>query len=295
MNVWVAGAAGMLGSEVVIALRADRNTVVTATDREVDLTDAAAVSDHLAAIGTPDWIVNCAAWTAVDAAETNEPAAFALNADAPGILAKAAAERGSRLLHVSTDYVFDGTATKPYPPDAPFGPCSVYGRSKLAGEQAIRGAHRAHVILRTAWLYGQHGPNFVSTMLRLMQERDEISVVADQQGSPTYAVDLAAAIRSIVVHPAPHAGTWHYTNKGQTTWYAFAQAIYDIAQAQGLLTGSCRIVPLTTAQYPTPAARPAYSVLDTDTLERDWGICIPDWKKSLERFIVLQQEGGRSV
>ncbi len=284
MRVWVVGAAGMLGSEVVAVLQA-AGVEVVASDREVDITDERAVAAHLGVMDTPDWIVNCAAWTAVDAAETHAQAAFTLNAAAPGILAKAAASCGARLLHISTDYVFDGKASSPYAPDAPVDPGSVYGRSKLAGEVAIRKVLPQHVILRTAWLYGHNGPNFVSTMLRLMREREEIGVVADQYGAPTYTGDLAEAIGCILAHPQTHFGTWHYSNKGITTWYEFACAIYDIARSNGILAGECRIVPLTTEQYPTAAARPAYSVLDTGTLEHDWGISIPDWRDSLEKYI----------
>jgi len=292
MNVWIAGAEGMLGSEVVTALRS-AGISVAASDREVDIADEKAVQEYIDTINNPDWIVNCAAWTAVDAAEVNEKAAFALNAAAPGILAKAAAHCGACLLHISTDYVFNGKASVPYAPDAPVDPCSLYGRSKLAGEIAIQEALPQHAIIRTAWLYGKNGPNFVSTMLRLMQERDEIGVVADQYGAPTYAKDLAEAIRNIVTHPERHVGTWHYTNKGMITWHEFACAIYEIARSQGVLTNECKIVPLTTAQYPTAAARPAYSVLDTSTLEHDWGISIPDWRHSLEKFIVEQNADGK--
>ncbi len=292
MRVWVVGAAGMLGSEVVTALRIAGITVA-ASDREVDITDEKAVTEYLDKASEPDRIVNCAAWTAVDAAEKNEQAAFALNANAPGILAKAAADCGARLLHISTDYVFDGKASQPYRPDDPPAPCSVYGRSKLAGEEAIRNVSTAHVIIRTAWLYGANGPNFVATMLRLMGEREEIGVVADQHGAPTCAVDLAAAIRTIVTAPAVHCGTWHYTNTGQTTWYGFAQAIQEMALSAGLLKNTCRIIPLTTAEYPTAAARPAYSVMDTTTFQRDWNLSIPHWRESLERYITALREKAR--
>lgn len=284
MKVWIVGAAGMLGSEVVRTLRSE-SVCFCATDREVDVTDEKAILAYLDTEGCPDWIVNCAAWTAVDAAEQHQDEAFALNAKAPEHLAKVASKHDARLLHVSTDYVFNGTSSTPYAPDAPVAPCSVYGRSKLAGENAIRECLSRHVIIRTAWLYGENGPNFVSTMLRLMRERDEIGVVADQQGSPTYARDLAKVIGMMVMHPNPHFGTWHYTNKGITTWHAFACAIQDAALKSGLLEGACRVKPLTTDQYPTPATRPHYSVLDTRSLENDWDVKIPDWQQSLADYM----------
>ncbi len=284
MRVWVTGAAGMLGTNVVFVLR-KANVHVCASDREVDITDADAVANYLEQIGRPDWIVNCAAWTAVDAAESNEAAAFKLNADGPGVLAVAAARLGARMIHISTDYVFNGQATVPYAPDAAVDPGSVYGKSKLAGEAAIREGLDKHVIIRTAWLYGAHGANFVGTMLRFMREREEIGVVADQHGAPTYTVDLADAILRVVSASSAMAGTWHFTNKGDTTWYGFAQAIQDEAMKAGLFERKCRITPLTTAQYPTPAVRPAYSVLDTTSFEKDWNIDIPHWRSSLHTFI----------
>lgn len=291
MNVWVTGAAGMLGSEVVASLR-NAGLTVTATDREVDITQEQAVAEHLDTIALPAWIINCAAWTAVDAAEYNERDAFALNGRAPKILAQAAARHGARLLHVSTDYVFDGNASVPYTPDAQPAPCSVYGRSKLAGELAIRDMLTQHVIIRTAWLYGHHGSSFVGTMLRLMLERDEISVVADQRGTPTCAADLAAAIGTVVTSSTDLAGTWHYSNKGATNWYEFANTIQEIGLKTDFLDRKCRIVPITTAQYPTQATRPAYSVLDTTSFERDWHVSIQYWRESFERYLRSLQSYG---
>ncbi len=284
MKIWVTGAAGMLGSEVVVALQ-DANLSVAASDREVDITDAGAISCYLDQKGHPDWIVNCAAWTAVDQAETHEAAAFALNAEGPALLADAAKRCDARMIHLSTDYVFNGKAKEPYLPDSPVAPCSVYGKSKLAGEVAVREGLAAHVIIRTAWLYGRNGPNFVATMLRLMRERDEIGVVADQHGAPTYAADLAAGICRVVLAPSALAGTWHYTNRGQTTWFAFAQAIQEMGIDAGLLDYKCRIQPLATSQYPTSAARPMYSVLDTTSFEKDWDISIPHWRDSLNVYM----------
>jgi dTDP-4-dehydrorhamnose reductase len=289
MRVWVAGAAGMLGTEVVAALQG-RHLDVAASDREVDITDAAAISRYVDSIGRPEWIINCAAWTAVDAAESNESAAFALNADGPGRLADVAARIKARLVHISTDYVFDGKGVAPYLPDAPVAPCSVYGKSKLAGEVAVRKALPEHVIIRTAWLYGAHGPNFVATMLRLMGTREQIGVVADQLGAPTYAADLAHAIGAMLTAQVPLAGTWHFSNQGQTTWYEFACAIQDLGLKAGLLQRPCKVEPLSTAQYPTPATRPAYSVLDTTSFVRDWNVSIPHWRESLERFITVLRE-----
>ena len=243
----------------------------------------------------PDAVVNAAAYTAVDRAEDERDAAFRANADAPRALAEACARRDALLLHYSTDYVFDGKGTRPYREDDATAPIGVYGASKRAGEIAIAGSGCRHLILRTAWVYAAHGHNFLRTMLRLGAERDELRVVADQTGTPTPAgliADVSATVLQQLLRglngERPHAqpgGIRHLTADGHTTWHGFAEAINDRAHAIGLLPRRPRVVPIATADYPTRAARPAYSVLDTGMLRRDFGIELPDWRQELERVV----------
>lgn len=284
MSVWVTGAAGMLGTEVVRALDA-AGVSFRATDREVDITQADAVRHYGDGAPSPEWIVNCAAWTAVDAAETNAAAAMALNADGPRVLAEYAADCGASLLHISTDYVFDGTGNQPYRPEDGAAPHSVYGRSKWAGEEAVRAILPRHVILRTAWLYGAGGRNFVTTILERLRVQGEVRVVADQYGSPTWARDLSEAVLRVVRAPAPRHGTWHFAGAGQTTWHGLAQATNEIACRLHLLPRAAGVIPVSTQEFPTPAGRPAWSVLDSSSFARDWSCKIPAWRDSLERFL----------
>lgn len=234
---------------------------------------------------SPDLVVNAAAWTAVDKAETERDAAFRANAGAVEELAMACAARGVPLVHYSTDYVFDGTGTKPYLPTDPTAPLGVYGQSKLAGEEAIRRSGARHLILRTAWVYGLHGHNFLRTMLRLGAERDELRVVADQVGGPTPAWLIADVTATIVQQGIGDGGTHHLVADGQTSWHGFAEAIMDEAFAAGLLATRPRVVPITTADYPTPAARPAWSVLDTGSLRQGWGVALPEWRSALAKTL----------
>ena len=296
MTIWVTGAAGMLGREVVAAVTRAGHDVV-ATGREVDITDPADVTAFWADHSGIAWVVNCAAWTAVDAAEENEEAARRLNVEGPLVLAAEAAAQGSAIVHISTDYVFPGDGERPYRPEDAADPQSAYGRTKASGEDALRAANAHHVILRTGWLYGRGGKNFVLTMLRLMEERDEIGVVGDQYGLPTYALDLAGLIGGVVGRRSgPEGtfpwGTYHYTNApgpgeetGGISWYDFARAIYESGRAAGLITTPCRINALTTEEYPTPAARPAYSVLDSSTTVAAFDAVRPEWNISLGRFL----------
>lgn len=234
---------------------------------------------------SPDLVVNAAAWTAVDKAETEREAAFRANAGAVEELAMACAARGVPLVHYSTDYVFDGTGTKPYLPTDPTAPLGVYGQSKLAGEEAIRRSGARHLILRTAWVYGLHGHNFLRTMLRLGAERDELRVVADQVGCPTPAWLIADVTATIVQQGIGDGGTHHLVADGQTSWHGFAEAIMDEAFAAGLLATRPRVLPITTADYPTPAARPAWSVLDTGSLRQGWGVALPEWRSALAKTL----------
>jgi dTDP-4-dehydrorhamnose reductase len=233
----------------------------------------------------PDVVVNAAAYTAVDRAETDSEAAFRANDEAPRRIAHACAERDALLLHYSTDYVFDGRGTRPCREDDPTAPLGIYGASKLAGEQAIRGSGARHMIFRTAWVYAAHGSNFLRTMLRLAGEREELRVVGDQFGSPTSAAMIADASAQVLRQRFVRSDTWHLTATGATSWCGFAEAIIDGAHARGLIRQRPRVVPITTADYPTPAARPAYSVLDTGKLQRDFNLVPGAWQEGLGNIL----------
>ena len=263
----VVGAAGMLGQDV-LAAAADAGHQVTGVGRsDLDVTDAAATRDAVAGY---DVVVNCAAWTAVDDAETHEAEAFAVNATGAANLARAAAEAGGRLVHVSTDYVFDGGATEPYPEDAPVRPRSAYGRTKAAGEWAVRAEAPDAVVVRTAWLYGAGGRCFPKTIARVARERDRLSVVDDQTGQPTWTADLADLIVRLVAARVP-GGIYHGTSSGQVTWCGFAR---EVVAAAGLATP---VDTTTSAAYQLPAPRPAYSVLGHDRLRAVGVEPIGDW------------------
>ncbi|WP_159805798.1 dTDP-4-dehydrorhamnose reductase [Cellulomonas citrea] len=270
MRWLVVGANGMLGQDLVAALHAAGHSV-RGVDREtVDITDAGSV-DAVVAPHSYDVVVNCAAWTAVDDAETHEPQAFAVNAVGPALLARAAHRAEARLVQISTDYVFAGDATTPYAEDAPSAPTSAYGRTKAAGEWAVRAEHPDHLIVRTAWLYGAHGPCFPKTMARLAATRDELTVVDDQVGQPTWTVDLAALVLRLVESGAP-AGTYHGTSSGAASWFGFAQAVIAATGRPDVA-----VLPTSSTSYVRPAPRPAYSVLGHDAL-RAIGIApIGDW------------------
>jgi dTDP-4-dehydrorhamnose reductase len=223
----------------------------------------------------PAYLINCAAYTAVDRAEQEKDLAMQVNGEAVGVLAAVCKENNCRFIHISTDYVFDGTATSPYREDAATNPQSVYGASKLEGEKQALLLNSESVIIRTSWVYSEFGKNFVKTMLKLMQERQEVKVVNDQIGSPTYAADLAAAILQIIASAEWKPGIYHYSNEGIISWYDFAVAIQEMTGA------NCQVQPISTADYPTAAKRPAYSVLDTTKIQRTCSIKLKDWKESL--------------
>lgn len=224
----------------------------------------------------PDYCINAAAYTAVDKAETEADLAMLVNGQAVGELATCCQDYHCRLLHISTDYVFDGESAVPYREDDPVSPVNLYGRSKLEGEVLAQQNCPDSVIVRTSWVYSSHGHNFVKTMLRLFQEKKEINVVNDQIGSPTYAADLAKALLQIIQYPDWHPGVFHYSGEGKISWYELALAIRD------QVGSPCTIHPITTAQYPTPARRPHFSLLDTQKLQRVYGVHPVPWKKSLE-------------
>ena len=294
MNILITGCNGQLGNEMQVLARqhtahryyfTDIN-VEPATDGpdrvfdRLDITDQTAVDTFVGTHGI-QCIVNCAAYTAVDKAETNEELAHLLNATAPGYLAQAVARRGGQMVQISTDYVFDGTAHTPYTEDRSTCPDSAYGRTKLAGEQAVLSACSNAVVIRTAWLYSTFGNNFVKTMMRLGREKDTLGVIFDQIGTPTYARDLARAIFAAIQQPRP-AGIYHFSNEGVCSWYDFALAIHRMA---GIDT--CHVKPLHTSEYPTPASRPHYSVLDKTKIKETLGIAIPHWEDSLSECISL--------
>jgi dTDP-4-dehydrorhamnose reductase len=229
----------------------------------------------------PDVVVNAAAYTAVDRAEGDPAAAFRVNAEAPGEIAAACAARNAWLVHYSTDYVFDGSGTRPYREDDPVAPLGVYGASKLAGERAVQASGARHLIFRTAWVYAAHGHNFLRTMLRLAAERDELRVVDDQVGAPTTAGLIAEITARILARGPVHSGLWHLVAEGQASWRAFAEAIFAGAHERGLLQRIPGVVPIATSDYPTPARRPAYSVLDTSRLQQDFGIRPAAWQDGL--------------
>lgn len=282
MKVLVTGGGGQLGHDVVSILQASGRQVIAPTLAELDFMVPASI-DAIISEYRPDVVVNCAAYTQVDKAESEADAAFAVNRDAPGLLARAVAQTGGRLLHVSTDFVFDGKANEPYTEADTAQPLSVYGRSKLAGEQAVMQALPDAVILRTAWLYGIHGHNFVKTMLRLAMAGKPLRVVDDQTGSPTWTLDLARVIAGMLDTDA--RGLFHYTNAGHTSWHGFACAILAEAASAGFDIRTHEIEPIPTSAYPTPAERPAYSVLDTGRISSLHGIRIPAWRDSLKMML----------
>ena len=282
MTLLITGANGQLGRELRTLLDGDSRFDPTYTDvEELDITSPEAV-DNMVNRLTPDYIINCAAYTAVDRAEDDEATALLINARAVEILATAAARVGARMIHVSTDYVFDGNGNRPYREDDAPHPVSAYGRTKLAGEQVLqRILPEQSVILRTAWLYSPHGKNFVKTMLELGRTRDQLRVVYDQVGSPTLASDLARAIITVMTAAEWHPGIYHYTNEGAISWYDFTKAIHRLA---GITT--CNVQPCLSSEFPAKAHRPAYSVLDKTKFKATFGVTVPYWEEALRQFIM---------
>jgi len=281
MNILVTGCKGQLGTELQKIANTENTNHWLFTDVDtLDICDADAVERCFADNGI-NVCVNCAAYTAVDKAEDEPELAEKINATAPKILAEACLRHNALLVHVSTDYVFDGQDSSPYLPDDAVNPVSVYGSTKAEGERLIRESGCSHFIVRTAWLYSAVGKNFVKTMLMLGDTKDEISVVADQRGCPTWAYDLATAIVRLVTQNGTKTvhETFHFTNEGQITWHDFATAIMEIGGKH------CKVNPITTDQYPTKAKRPAYSVLDLNKIKDYTGMKIPFWRESLIKCI----------
>jgi dTDP-4-dehydrorhamnose reductase len=292
INLLVTGRGGQVGSAVAEELLG-RAKIIGHERASLDLADADAIRQRVRH-ARPDVIVNAGAYTAVDQAEGDERAAHAVNAVAPGILGEEAKRANALLIHFSTDYVFDGSKRTPYVEDDAVNPLGVYGRTKLEGERAVAASGCRHVTLRTSWVYGPHGKNFMLTMLRLAETRDELRVVNDQRGAPTSSRALARLVRALldrgetgelaraqVDRLAEASGLYHATAAGETTWFGFAQAIFEVA-ARHAPVKVPRLVPIATREYPTPAKRPAYSVLSNARLASKLGVAIPDWREGLE-------------
>lgn len=290
MKILLLGANGQVGTECRRSLAGLGDLVCATRDGRLssgEVCEQADFEDHdslyaLVRRIAPNVVVNAAAYTAVDSAEQDRDAAFLVNAKGPEAIARACAESGAYLVHYSTDYVFDGQGNRAYLPDDPTAPLGVYGESKLAGEEAIRQSGCEYAILRTAWVYAARGKNFLLTMLRLANDRDELRVVGDQIGTPTPAALIADVTAFIAAAQGRPSGTWHLTPHGQTSWHGFAEAIVNGAHARGLLAKRPVVTSITTDEFPTPARRPAWSELDSTSLERDWGLALPDWQTGLQ-------------
>ncbi len=283
MKVLITGANGQLGG--ALQRTAPAHTEINAIDVEdVDLTDEAMLTARLA-VEAPDVLINAAAYTAVDKAEEDEDTARAINSGAVAIMAKAMAQSGGKLVHVSTDFVFDGQSSRAYRPDDERAPISAYGRTKAEGEDHL-GA--SDLLVRTAWVYEAGGANFVRTMIRLMKERDELGIVSDQIGSPTWATGLAHTIWGLIAKGAN--GTFHHSDEGEISWYDFAVAIAEEAHALGLLESIPTIKPIATSDYPTPAARPAFSLLDCQATRAMLGDEAVNWRTNLR--LMLKEEAA---
>jgi len=284
-TILVTGSQGQLGRTLQdAAARHPEHRFIFLSREDLSITDVAAI-DAAFARYRPQYLVNAAAYTAVDRAEEEKETAFSINGKGVELLAAAAAQRGCRMVHLSTDYVFSGKGSTPWKEDDPVAPLNVYGASKLEGERRAREANGKAIIIRTSWVYSVHGKNFVKTMLRLMKEKASLSVVDDQLGSPTHAADLAAAIVHIIASGKWVPGIYHYSNSGSTSWYGFAKAIRQFTGA------ACILHPVPSAAFPTPAQRPSFSVMDTRKIVQTFGVDIPRWEESLRRC--LQAMAGK--
>lgn len=285
-SIIVTGANGQLGQELQrLAKSFPAYTFHFFSRTELDIANAAQVQRAFEVL-QPAYCINCAAYTAVDKAESEQDRAFAINAEGTRILAAAAKEQDAGFIHISTDYVFNGQGERPYKEEDATDPVNLYGASKLKGEEEALAVNPESIVIRTSWVYSSFGNNFVKTMLRLMQSRTEINVVVDQTGSPTYAADLAEAILNIITEGKWQGGIYHYSNEGVITWYEFAAAIQHYTHL------NCTVYPITTEQYPTPARRPKYSVLDKEKIQQTFGIGLQPWKSSLYRCLDLLKEEG---
>ena len=289
MNVLITGAQGQVGKELSLIATEKGFNVVAAARADLDITHFENVENYIHKI-QPDIVINAAAHTAVDKAEDEQDFAFSINSDGAKNIALACAKQNIPLLHISTDYVFDGSKIEPYTEKDEVSPLGVYGTSKWQGEEAIRQNLTQHIILRVAWVFGAQGNNFVKTMLRLGQDRDELNVVADQFGGPSPAKDIAHTLITLVEQfqksKSLDWGTYHYCGSAKTTWYDFAVEIFEQAFELGILNKKVKVNPITTAEYPTPAKRPSNSMLDCSKIEATFGIEMPKWKNALKLVLI---------
>jgi dTDP-4-dehydrorhamnose reductase len=296
--IWLIGNKGMLGNDVEKLLK-ERRLTYWASDKEVDISDYKAL-EKFGKDKKIKWVINCAGYTKVDKAEEEIDEAFRINKDGVRNIALFSSKRQIRLIHISTDYVFDGRQegrTVTYRENDKANPINIYGKSKLAGEEEIKKTLTEYFIIRTAWLYGLQGNNFVYTMLRLFKEKDLVKVVGDQWGSPTYTVDLAGAILKIIEGDAVSYDIYHFTNEGVTNWYEFALTIYDKAKRLGLIEGNKKveIKPIKTEDYPAKAKRPRYSVLSKEKIKKEFNLKIRNWEEPLEDFLISLREDRKGI
>jgi dTDP-4-dehydrorhamnose reductase len=283
--VWLIGCKGMLGTEIARQLK-NSNIDYIGTDIDVDITKLEVLEDFANKNPKIDWIINCSAYTAVDKAEDDKDFANLLNNIGPKNISSVAKKINAKMIHISTDYVFDGTGNIPYTEDMDVKPIGVYGQTKADGEKSVIDSGCEYYIFRTAWLYGYDGKNFVYTMLKLMESKQELSVVSDQKGTPTFAGDLAnCVIKTITSKNQIPCGIYHCTDLGEITWYDFACEIYKQGKAIGKLSNECKINPCSTDEFPTKAKRPAYSVLSKEKIQQALGIALPMWNESLNVFM----------
>ncbi|GAA6169791.1 dTDP-4-dehydrorhamnose reductase [Sessilibacter corallicola] len=295
MKILVFGGKGQLGTHLVNEASSAGHSTIAMDRDDADFSNPQSIEKAICE-NNPDIVINCCAYTAVDKAEEETELADAVNHLGVLALAKATGQRSIPVIHISTDYVYSGQSEAPYVETAATAPLSVYGKTKLAGDLALADNNPKHVILRTSWVFGEFGNNFVKTMLRLAETRDELNVVADQKGKPTYTGDIVAAILATIKKIQAgdiNWGIYHCSSAGETTWCEFAQAIFEQAKAKGLIDKTMNVHPIPTSQYPTPAPRPLYSVLDTGKLEAELNMTLPNWQLGLEKLLdYLQTENG---
>jgi len=281
--IWIIGSKGMLGQEISRTFQ-ESGIRFFGTDKEVSILEPEALREY-AFQQKPSWIINCSAYTAVDKAEEDKDSAYAVNSMGVSNIATLAAEVDIPLIHISTDYVFDGSSSAPLTEDAHTSPTGVYGASKLAGEEEIRKICTKYYIIRTAWLYGQFGSNFVYTMIKLMNKLNSLKVVDDQHGSPTWTKDITGLIKTIIKSNREEFGTYHFSGEGKCTWFDFADKIYHLGIENGLITSNCTITPCPSDEFPTLAKRPAYSLLSTEKVKNTFLYNTPPWQNSVKLFI----------
>jgi dTDP-4-dehydrorhamnose reductase len=281
--IWLIGNRGMLGSDVETALQTEQMEFIS-SDLDVDITDINSLKNFTENRDIR-WIINCSAYAAVDNAEDDYETAFRINAEGVKNIASVAKENNAVLIHISTDYVFDGTKDDEYLEEDSTGPTGVYGKSKLRGEKYLLEITEKYFIIRTSWLYGKNGNNFINTMLRLFKERDEVNVVNDQWGSPTYTVDLALLVIEIIKSNSNEYGIYHFSSDGKINWHEFASYIKTRLQEMKIIKKDVSVNPIPTSGFPTKAQRPANSYMSKEKVKRTFGFIIPDWKDSVERYL----------